>query len=302
MRILILLITSLLLFFSCNPDLDKRSSRRTDRLIYQTFEGSSYIGDKNYTVYLPNGYDENMVTRYQVLYMMDGQNLFADSLAYGGPGWGLDKVLDSLVASKSIPPTLVVGIENAGSCRFGEYMPEKVFAALEDSTKSKLAHRSECAVYSDNFLKFIVNELKPQIDGSFRTLSSAEHTRIGGSSMGGLISMYAICEYPAIFGGAMCMSTHWPVSLTNSTPEAGWALVDYLGKNLPIGKKWYFDRGTEHLDSAYKEFQTAADSLLKAQESLTSDTSLSLVFNGHGHNELFWNKRLPEALTFVLNQ
>lgn len=299
MRLFILLAAGLLPFFSCDHK-HRSVSEGPNRLVFQIFENSGFIGNKKVSIYLPEGYDQQAASRYQVLYMMDGQNLFADTLAYGGPGWRLDEVLDSLTATKQVAPTIVVAIAHAGSCRFAEYMPEKVFTLLDDSTTAKLANRSDCDVYSDNFLKFLVQELKPHIDSTFRTLPDAAHTFLGGSSMGGLISMYGLCEYPEIFGGAMCMSTHWPVSLTNATPEAGWFLVEYLDKNFPIGKKWYFDRGTEYLDAFYGPYQDLADSVINAQNGHNKENTLSLVFNGHAHNESYWNSRLPKALSFLL--
>ena len=122
-------------------------------------------------------------------------------------------------------------------------------------------------INSDNYLKFIVKELKPYIDKKYSVYKDAKHTGIMGSSMGGLISMYAICEYPKVFGKAACLSTHWVGfrDFENSPiPESFFA---YMEKHLPNPKdhKIYFDYGTETLDASYLKYEYRVDEVLQSK-------------------------------------
>ena len=123
-------------------------------------------------------------------------------------------------------------------------------------------------IQSDGYLKFWVTELKSFIDKTFSTYTDCRHTFIMGSSMGGLISMYAICEYPQVFGGAGCLSTHWPgifMMNNNSIPDA---FVNYLKSHLPNPKthKIYFDYGDQTLDAMYPPLQAKVDEVMKEKE------------------------------------
>jgi predicted alpha/beta superfamily hydrolase len=141
-------------------------------------------------------------------------------------------------------------------------------------------------------LKFIVNELKPFIDKNYAVHKDRANTFIAGSSMGGLISMYAICEYPKIFGGAACLSTHWVGTFTlenNPMPEA---FLTYLRHNLPSPKKHklYFDYGDQTLDALYPEIQRKADKVI-ISKGFTSANWISKYFPGEDHSEKAWSKR-----------
>ncbi len=276
-----------------------RENHSKDRLIKSTFENSEFIETKDFRVYLPISYYKEHEKQYPVLYQMDCQNLFVDSLAYGGISWRYDRVADSLVLANQIDEFIMVGINHAGIKRFSEYMPQKVVEAIPEEHKDSLIKRIEFPVYSDNFLKFLVNELKVEIDSTYRTLPDKENTYIGGSSMGGLISMYALCEYPEVFKGAICMSTHWIVSLDNSTPEIAMEILKYFANNLPKNKKIYFDYGTEGLDRFYEPYQKIADSVLIETNYRIDKDFLSKKFQGNDHNEYYWNKRLDIPLKFM---
>jgi pimeloyl-ACP methyl ester carboxylesterase len=120
-------------------------------------------------------------------------------------------------------------------------------------------------IMSDEYLKFLVLELKPFIDGKYSTLPDRDNTFIAGSSMGGLISMYAICEYPAIFGGAACLSTHWPGIIEMKDNPVPIAFLDYLRRYLPDPSthKIYFDYGTATLDAQYERYQLQVDGIMQ---------------------------------------
>jgi hypothetical protein len=120
--------------------------------------------------------------------------------------------------------------------------------------------------------------------------------------MGGLISMYAQCEYPAVFGGALCLSTHWPIFLDDPVPAVPAELVRYFAENLPEGKKWYFDHGTKGIDQYYEPYQQQIDSVLLAHAYLPEKTFLSRKFEGHDHNERDWNRRVHIPLEFAFGK
>ncbi len=153
-------------------------------------------------VYLPKGYASSTKT-YPVLYMQDGQNLFNDQTAFAGE-WGVDECLDSL-QQKLGKECIVVGIDNGGAQRMNEYSP------YDFSTKGAFAtpdSKGEGALYVD----FLVRNLKPFIDGKYRTKKGPEFTYIAGSSMGGLISTYAVLQYPLVFGAAGIISPSFWIS------------------------------------------------------------------------------------------
>ncbi|MEM7799958.1 MAG: alpha/beta hydrolase-fold protein, partial [Chloroflexota bacterium] len=177
------------------------SNRESTRQRFADFP-SQQVPARHIELWLPPDYHQSS-SAYPVLYMHDGQNLFDAATAYGGVTWGVDEVLRELISTQKVPPVIAVGIWNTAR-RFSEYLPQRPFkdGPLPDEVEG---------VYSDSYLSFIVEELKPFIDAQFRTLSAREHTHIMGSSMGGLVSLYAICEYPDLFGSAGCLSTHWPI-------------------------------------------------------------------------------------------
>lgn len=195
---------------------------------------------------------------------------------------------------------IVVGIWNT-SKRFTEYLPNKPFKLMPKQARDKLkAERSaEQSILSDAYLKFVVKELKPYIDQHYPTLTNRTNTFIAGSSMGGLISLYALCEYPQVFGGAACISTHWPASLKENTPDFRNAYLKYLKRHLPKPRnhKTYFDYGTETLDAWYEPHQKAVDAFLK-QKGYFPNYCLSKKFEGAAHNEASWQKRFDIPLLF----
>jgi predicted alpha/beta superfamily hydrolase len=205
---------------------------------------------------------------------------------------------------------IVVGIWNGVVTRHIDYFPQKAFESLTPNQQDSIykANRSNGQsifnngkVNSDNYLKFIVKELKPIIDRKYSVYSDQKHTFIAGSSMGGLISMYAICEYPKIFGGAICMSTHWPGIFSLENNPIPNTFFNYLKKHLPSPKnhKLYFDYGTATLDAMYATLQPKADEIMKVK-GYTSKNWITLKFEGEGHSEKAWNKRFYLPIMFLL--
>lgn len=255
---------------------------------------SQFIEPRTIDVWLPPDYDANTSQRYAVLYMHDGQNLFDPAQSFIGVDWGIDETMTRLIAERSIQPAIVVGVWNSPKRR-AEYMPEKAFAMLPETEKNKFIAQHGSAPFSDRYLKFLVSELKPFIDSAFRTLPERETTFIMGSSMGGLISLYAICEYPNVFGGAGCISTHFPIG--------NGIMIDYMKTGLPdpATHKIYFDFGTETLDKDYEPYQQKADAVMR-EKGFTEKNWVTRKFVGDEHSERAWRKRVHLPLHFLLSR
>ena len=177
---------------------------------------SQFVSPRNIDIWLPDGYTTSK--KYAVLYMQDGQMLFDANTTWNKSAWEIDDVASKLNKANKVKDFIVVGIWNGGSNRHSEYFPQKPYQTLnkiqKDSISAKLLRmgrtKETFSPISDEYLKFLVHELIPMIDEKYAVHKDRRNTFIAGSSMGGLISMYAICEYPNVFGAAICMSTHWP--------------------------------------------------------------------------------------------
>lgn len=272
---------------------------------------SAYIKERNISIWLPENYNQGK-SKFSVLYMHDGQMLFDSNITWNKQEWKVDETITELIRSKKITNTIVVGIWNGGSERHNEYTPQKPFESLplsyRDSIMNNGKRNNGAEIYSgtitsDAYLKFIVQELKPFIDKNYRTKKDLNNTFIAGSSMGGLISLYAICEYPEIFGGAACLSTHWPVIFSNENNLFPDAINNYLLAHLPSPKdhKIYFDLGDQTLDAMYKPYQKIIDETMK-QKGFTSLNWETLEFIGDDHSERSWARRFHLPLKFLLSK
>jgi len=262
---------------------------------------SRFVKPRHVDIWLPEGYPQPG-TRYAVLYMQDGQNLFSPQTAYGGTAWEIDSTLAALSQRQATRPCIVVGIWNTDR-RFPEYTPAKPYAEMSEAARAKLQAERAGLPLSDAYLKFVVKELKPYIDRHYQTSRKRADTFVAGSSMGGLISLYAALEYPKVFGGAACFSTHWPLSLKENMPDFTTAMVHYLKQKLPQKNrpKLYFDYGSATLDVWYAPHQLRIDKVLQAQ-GYDSTTWLTRSFPGAPHNEAAWKKRTPLPLQFLLGE
>jgi enterochelin esterase-like enzyme len=260
---------------------------------------SKFVKARTVDVWLPAGYPKPG-TRYTVVYMQDGQNLFYPKASYGGVAWRVDSTLAAL--GTSVRPCIVVGIWNTER-RFTEYAPAAPYAAMSPAYRAQLEQERPGVPQSDEYLKFLVQELKPYIDQHFQTSLKPTDTFVAGSSMGGLISLYAALEYPKTFGGAACFSTHWPLSLKQNTSNFTTAMVRYLDQKLPRRHKprLYFDYGSATLDAWYQPHQLRVDSVLRAH-GYGPGTWITRSFVGAAHNEAAWKKRVAPAMQFLLGQ
>jgi len=270
---------------------------------------SNYISERNVEVWLPEEYSTNK--KYSVLYMHDGQMLYDGSNSWNRQSWDVDDVATKLMQEEKVSNFIVVGIWNSGKDRHANYFPQKPYENLSQAQKDFISKQLQSngrttdvfQPNSDNYLKFVVKELKPFIDKNYSVYKDRVHTFVAGSSMGGLISMYAICEYPNVFGGAACVSTHWPGIFNmenNPIPEA---FVDYLKKNLPnpITHRIYFDYGDQTLDALYPPLQKEVDKVMRSKY-YTESSWITRFYPGADHSEKSWNKRLDIPLEFLLKK
>jgi hypothetical protein len=280
------------------------------RLIEHTDIPSKHFAGRKVQVWLPPGYAASR-QRCRVLYMQDGQNLFAPANPFNNGPWDVDGHLLRLAAAGHFRKTMVVGISNGELNRGREYEPPVVAERLGPVFQPDLSADASHASLADAYLDFLVGELKPFIDRTYRTRSGRADTFLMGSSKGGLISLYALCRHPQVFGGAACLSTHWPVTTNQALfqPEpsprldlAAGAWLDWLGEHLPrAGRhRLYFDHGSLGLDRLYAPWQQRMDALAAVRGYRAERDYLSLVFPGQDHNETAWRQRLDRPLGFLL--
>jgi len=269
---------------------------------------SKYTDPRRVVVWLPDGYKPRG-PKYAVLYMHDGQNLFDKATAGYGMEWEIDEHLSKLIADKKVRPTIVVGIWNTPK-RLQEYVPSKAFTTLPPSYRGKVRALYGGDPLSDGYLKFLVRELRPAIDKRFNVKTDRANTAIMGSSMGSLISLYAIDEYPDVFGAAGMMSTHWPLVINpdgKAVSDEDYKVVSatferYLAPALPDPRthRLYFDHGSETLDAIYKRYQDRVDGIVARRGYVQGKNWLTRNFPGQKHNEISWASRVDVPLQFLL--
>lgn len=270
---------------------------------------SKFIDNRMIDIWLPENYSSKK--KYAVLYMQDGQMLFDQTTTWNKQAWGIDLVASKLINENKIKETIIVGIWNGGKVRHATYFPQKPYESLTIEVKElvtkKLQEKGRTTdVFmpnSDNYLKFLVQELKPYIDKKYSVYTNLENTFVAGSSMGALISIYAVCEYPNIFGGTACLSTHWPGSFETENNPIPNAFFKYLENNLPNPKnhKIYFDHGDQTLDAMYPPLQKKVDEIM-IRKGFSAKNWMTKFFPGKDHSEKSWNERLPIPLEFLLKK
>jgi metallo-beta-lactamase class B len=227
-------------------------------------------------VYLPPGYAEG-ASRYPVLYLQDGQNVFDQYTSFAGE-WGVDETLDALAASGQDPAgCIVVAVDNGARHRLDEYSPWR---------NRRTGRGGEGEQYTD----FLVDTLKPYIDYHYRTRPERDSTGIMGSSMGGLLATYAALRYPAVFGRVGVFSpAYW---------FAGQALLAYVAQQAPRpDTRWCFVCGTEESPTMVKLMAAVCDALRDAG---VPDKNLSFkpVPDGQ-HAEWFWRREFEPAYRWL---
>ena len=296
------ILFSIALFAVIMTDVYSAQTVSADKLTeYPRFE-SKYVSPRDVCVWVPDGYSPK--NRYDVLYMHDGQMLFDANTTWNKQEWKVDEVAGSLIAEGKIRNCIVVAVSNIPETRYGDFLPQKTLEYLPEGTDLP----KDIKYNADNYLRFLVEEVKPFVDKNYSTNKSKDHTFVMGSSMGGLISLYALCEYPDVFGGAGCVSTHVPMVLSKTLPNPQadvWAEAfrKYLAEKLPKAnsRKIYMDRGDKTLDRFYPKYQDALDSLME-NEGWNTSAWISKVFPGAAHTETDWAERLRYPLQFLLGK
>jgi len=232
-------------------------------IISEKFEMPQLGRQRRVWIYLPADYQSSK-KKFPVIYMHDGQNLF-DSYTSGYGEWGIDEILDKFAGHKEC---IVVGIDHGGDYRITEYDPY-------DSKYGKGR--------GNDYIDFMVKNLKPYIDKHYRTKGNSANTTIAGSSMGGLISMYAALKYPNIFGNAGVFSPAFWIA-----PD----IYQYAQQlKLPAKSRFYFVCGDAESDSMVTDMQKMAAiirSKIKGEQN-----SPVVIIKGASHNEKQWNGDFP---------
>ncbi len=235
-------------------------------------------------VYLPPGYEQlNNTQRYPVLYMQDGQNLFNEATSFNGIEWKLDEAAEHLIKEGKIEPIIIVGVFNTEQ-RTAEFTP-----AAMASGESK----------SDLYAKVFVDEIKSMIDSQYRTLAGAEHTAIGGSSMGGLIDLVILKQYPETFGKVALLTPH----LRSATKNIYAALGDDL--SFLKGKKIWIDMGDAGGDNypGTEPLSDAKQFVEKLKTSGAAETDIKYTeYPGGEHNEAAWQSRADQVLIYLFSK
>jgi len=302
------LLAALIFSFGCaekKATLPAVSSGKIERM--ENFP-SEFITPRNIDVWLPDGYDRS--ERYAVIYMTDGQMLFDSTVTWSKQEWKVDETLASLMSKNLISKCIVVGVFNNPELRMAEYFPQVALSGLMEPARSTIIKTMLGGKpLSDDYLKFLVTELKPVIDSTYSTIKGPEGTFLIGSSMGGVISLYALCNYPDVFGGAASLSTHWPLVgpgllyQPKVIKDLSTAFREYISAKLPDlhDNKIYFDYGTGTPDSIYKPYQQKVD-IIMALEGFPAENWRSFAFSGQSHDERSWSKRLSIPVEFLLGK
>lgn len=265
---------------------------------------SKYIVPRPIDIWLPKDYTTDK--KYNVLYMHDGQMLFDGTTTWNKQEWKVDEWASNLMDESKTKDFIVVAVHNIPKIRWQDLFPQKAFNYIDESIKDSLvdiAGKGDIKLNGDNYLKCIVKEVKPFIDRQYSVYTDRDNTFVMGSSMGGLMSMYAISEYPEVFSGASCISTHWVGAMPAANNPYPDAIFKYMNDNLPESgtHKLYFDYGNKTLDQYYPQYALRVDEILKAK-GYTDKDSKNVFFEGTDHSENSWNQRLDKPLLFLLGK
>ncbi|SEK50822.1 Predicted hydrolase of the alpha/beta superfamily [Roseateles sp. YR242] len=241
--------------------------------------GSAQVGPRSVQVWLPPGYERQPDQRYPVLYLHDGQNVF--DAAAAGAEWGMDETAQSLVVEGRIQPLIIVAVAS-GPKRVDDYTATRI-------DRDGLPQGGKAADYA----RFLIGTVKPEIDKRYRTLPDAGHTAVGGSGLGGNMSLWLALHRDDIFGGALVVSpalwwdNEFPLRDLVKTP---------LGLTQPRPKLW-LDMGTGEGDAAIKQLRNLRGTLLNRGWNRNDINYLEA--NGGTHDEASWAARVAPMLIFL---
>jgi enterochelin esterase-like enzyme len=262
-----------------------RADGATGDLRLHQFRSRVFKNVRFLRVWLPPGYDDagNAGRHYPILYLNDGQNLFESSTAFGRVEWQVDETADRLIREGSVPPLIIVGMDNTGKDRLREYMPHR--------SMNPMMLRVQGRHYPD----FLMKEVIPFVERNYRVATGAENTGLGGSSLGGLIALYTVMARPGTIGRVLLES------------PSLWASGRQLIRESRSVRVWperiFLAVGTAEAGNAERS-RTVVDDVRELaailRRAVLSEQRLRLVIrDGAGHNEAAWAERFPEALRFL---
>ena len=249
---------------------------------HERFHSNFLPADRDVLVYLPPGYEENPDRRYPILYLHDGQNLFDGATSFvEGQEWHVDETAESLIEQGEIAPLIIVGIYNTGLSRIDEYTP---------TADPRMGHGGKADLYG----RMLTEELKPFIDSLYRTEKDASHTALGGSSLGGLVTLYIGLCHPKVFGKLAVMS-----------PSVWWnrrsILLDVRHLTARPDMKIWLDIGTaegQRPERILGDVRKLRAALIRKGWREGHDLAY-LEAEGAGHNEGAWASRVGMMLQFL---
>ena len=254
----------------------------TDQIrVHNDFNSNHAESGRKIFVYLPPGYDDDPERRYPVMYMHDGQNLFDAAEAFGGVPWAVDETAQLTILSGEAAPMIIVGVHNAGEARIDEYTP----VAAE---RGRMRGRGGKA---DRYGRMIIEDLKPFIDSEYRTRPEREFTGLGGSSLGGLVSLYLGLKRPDVFSRLAVMS-----------PSVWWANNQIIREAAQIGERLplriWLDIGKREGPQIKHQVRALKEILLANGWRSGEDFAYFEIPNAH-HEESAWAARFGEVLKFL---
>jgi predicted alpha/beta superfamily hydrolase len=246
---------------------------------HRAFSSSCLLDARDVVVYLPPGYEDHPKKRYPVLYLQDGQNVFDGETSFiRGQEWGVDDSAERLIREGEIKPVIVVAINNAGANRIDEYTP----------TRERTNQRGGKAYL---YGRMLIRDLKPMIDASYRTLPERRHTGLGGSSLGGLVSLYLGLKHADVFGKLAILS-----------PSVWWDNRSILRMvtafDGAIRPSIWLDVGTQESGSPQKTLRDARalrDALVAKGWKMGRNLEYFEAI-GADHSERSWARRVPMIL------
>jgi predicted alpha/beta superfamily hydrolase len=244
---------------------------------YDKFRSKVLRNQRDIVVYVPPDYDQQPERRYPVLYLHDGQNLFDAATAFNGQDWHVAQTADYAISAGLVEPLIVVGLYNTGKTRLREYTPTSV---------PRLGGGR-----ADRYAKFLIEEVKPVVDRDYRTRPEASQTGIGGSSLGGLVSIYLGLKFSGVFGkiAALSPSVWWNQRVILRFAQA--APVE------PRPRIW-LDIGTREGPRIVDDVEKFRDVLLSKGWQYDRDLHYERV-EGAEHNEAAWAARVGPFLQFL---
>ena len=262
-----------------------RAGGATGDLRLHEFHSRIFKNSRFLRVWLPPAYDDaqNANRYYPVLYLNDGQNLFESSTAFGGVEWGVDETAARMIREGTVPPMIIVGIDNTGRDRVREYMPHRSL------------HLKMLRVHGKYYPDFLIKEVMPFVENAYRVATTPENTGLGGSSLGALVALHTAIARPGTIGRLLLES------------PSLWAANRQIIKDSRLVRIWpekiFLAAGTAEAGNAERS-RTVVDDVRELaaimRRAVLSEKRLRMVITeGAGHTESAWGQRFPEALQFL---